>query len=312
MLPKNAQDALDGWINAAGPIVQKLSVQSETSWPEVRSLYMQGLEKIFPAIDGVSYKTTLLGGVSAMISEPQEYTGSRVVLYIHGGGYVHGGVEAYRGLTGRLARELNARVYTPDYRQAPEHPFPTPIDDVFAAYCSILNSGTHPRDLVLAGDSAGGAMVVTMMRKARDGGFSLPAAGVSISPWANLTHSGSSATTRDGLDPICSVEFLNKLGKCFLAGELPTHPDASPVFADVHGLAPILIQIGENEVMLSDAIRLASNIGEARGRITLEVWPGMFHVWHLFAGILPDADRAIRNAVRFLEDAFTEDRAPNL
>ncbi|WJY13543.1 alpha/beta hydrolase [Pectobacteriaceae bacterium CE90] len=311
MLSKNAQNALDGWITAAGPVVQKLYGQSEASWPEVRTHYMQSLEKIFPAIEGVSYKTTTLGDAPAMISEMEEHVGSRVVLYIHGGGYVHGGVEAYRGITGRLAKALKARVYTPDYRQAPDFPFPTPINDVFSAYRAILDRGIHPRDLALVGDSAGGAMVVTMMRKARDAGIPLPAAGVAISPWANLTHSGLSATTREGIDPICSVDFLNILGRCFLAGELPTHPDASPVYADVQGLAPILIQIGENEVMLSDAIRLASNLGEARVRTTLEVWPGMFHVWHLLAGILPEADQALRNAVRFLEDVLTEDKKLN-
>ncbi|WJV55404.1 alpha/beta hydrolase [Prodigiosinella aquatilis] len=311
MLSKNAQNALDGWITAAGPVVQKLYGQSEASWPEVRAHYMQSLEKIFPAIEGISYKTTTLGDAPAMISEMEEHVGSRVVLYIHGGGYVHGGVEAYRGITGRLAKALKARVYTPDYRQAPDFPFPTPINDVFSAYRAILDRGIHPRDLALVGDSAGGAMVVTMMRKARDAGIPLPAAGVAISPWANLTHSGLSATTREGIDPICSVDFLNILGRCFLAGELPTHPDASPVYADVQGLAPILIQIGENEVMLSDAIRLASNLGEARVRTTLEVWPGMFHVWHLLAGILPEADQALRNAVRFLEDVLTEDKKLN-
>jgi len=307
MLPKNAQNALNGWITAAGPVVQKLYGQSEASWQEVRALYMQRLEALFPAIEGVSYKTITLGDLSTMVSEPQEQVGRRAVLYIHGGGYVHGGVEAYCGLTGRLANALKTKVYTPDYRQAPEFPFPTPINDVFSAYRAILDSGIHPQDVVLVGDSAGGAMVVTLMRKARDAGIPLPAAGAALSPWANLTHSGWSATTREGIDPLCTVGFLNILARNFLAGELPTHPDASPVFADVHGLAPILIQIGENEVMLSDAIRLASNLGEARVRTTLEVWPGMFHVWHLLAGILPEADQALRNAVRFLEDALTSD-----
>ena len=106
------------------------------------------------------------------------------------------------------------------------------------------------------------------------------------------------------IDPLCRVAFLNILARTFLAGELPTHPDASPVFADVHDLAPILIQNGENEVMLSDAIRLAANLGEARVRTSLEVWPGMFHVWHLLAGTLPEADQALRNAVHFLDDAL--------
>lgn len=306
MLPINAQNALNGWINAATPVVQKLYGQSETSWPEIRHQYMQGLAAIFPAIEDISYTNSTLGGVPTMISQPHDPSGSRVVLYIHGGGYVHGGVEAYRGLTGRLAKALKAKVYTPDYRQAPDFPFPTPIDDVFSAYRAILANGTHPNDVVFVGDSAGGAMVITIMRKARDAGIALPAAGVAISPWANLTHSGSSATTREGIDPICSVAFLNILARNFLADELPTHPDASPVYADVHGLTPIMIQIGENEVMLSDAIRLAANLGEARVRTTLEVWPRMFHVWHLLAGILPEADQALRNAVRFLEDALSQ------
>ena len=305
MINKDAQTALDAWVSAAGPVGQKLYGQSKDDWPDVRRQYMSSLENIFPAIDDVSYTDVVIDEISAMLTAPTDRTTDRVALYIHGGGYVHGGVEAYRGLTGRLAKALGAKVYTPRYRQAPEFPFPSAIDDVFATYRALLDSGVDPRKFVIVGDSAGGAMVVTMMRKARDTGIALPAAGVAISPWANLTHSGLSATVRDGIDPLCSVDFLNKLARTFLAGELPTHPDASPVFADVNDLAPILIQIGENEVMLSDAIRLASNLGEARVRTSLEVWPEMFHVWHLFAGILPQADQAIDNATRFLEDAIT-------
>ncbi|KAB2681015.1 MULTISPECIES: alpha/beta hydrolase [Brucella/Ochrobactrum group] len=304
-LPENAQAALNGWIEAAGPVVEKIYGTSEASWAQVRTDYMSGLGHLFPAMKDVSYGTATLDSVPTMTAVPEGPEPQRVLLYIHGGGYVHGGVEGYRGLTGRLAKALNAKIYAPDYRQAPEFPFPTPIDDVFAAYRALLSSGVDPKNLVLAGDSAGGAMVVTMMRKARDAGIALPVAGAAFSPWANLTHSGLSATVRDGIDPLCSVEFLNKLARMFLAGELPTHPDASPVFADLHDLAPVLIQIGENEVMLSDAIRLASNLGEARVRVSLEVWPGMFHVWHLLAGVLPEADQAILNAVRFLDDALT-------
>lgn len=308
MLSQEAQNALAGWLEAAGPVIQKVFAASEDGWPQVRKKYMQGMEAIFPPIKGVTYRYLPAGNTPAMISETRDCIEGRVVLYIHGGGYVHGGVEAYKGLTGRIARDLHARVYTPDYRQAPEFPFPLPIDDVFSSYRALLDSGIDPEKLVLAGDSAGGALVVTVMRKARDAGIALPAAAVAISPWADLTHSGFSATTREGIDPLCSVAFLNKLAKTFLAGERPAHPDASPVYADVHGLAPTLIQIGENEVMLSGAIKLAENLGEARVRTTLEVWPGMFHVWHLLAGTLPEADQALRNAVRFLEDALTKDR----
>lgn len=304
MLPLQAQQALAAWRQAAAPIVDKLEGRSEADWPTLRRAYMDGLARLFPAPEGVGFGTQTLGGVPALRVAPEQAIEGRVLFYLHGGGYVHGGVDAYRGLAGRYALALRAEVLIPDYRQAPEHPFPTPIEDAFAAYRAVLDSGVDPRSLVLSGDSAGGALVVTLMRKARDAGLPLPAAGVAISPWANLTHSGASASVRDGLDPLCSTAFLGTLARTFLAGELPTHPDASPVFAPVHGLPPVLIQIGENEVMLSDAIRLAAHLGESRVRTSLEVWPGMFHVWHLFAGLLPDADRALRNAVRFLEDAL--------
>lgn len=304
MLPINAQTALDGWISAATPVVQKMYGQTDSSWAEVRAGYVDGLDRLFPAPEGVSFTQVDLGGVCTMVITPENVIEGRTLFYIHGGGYVHGGVNAYRGLGGNYAKRLRARVYIPDYRQSPEYPFPVPIDDTFTAYRHLLETGIDPRSLAISGDSAGGAMVVTIMRKARDANISLPTAAVAISPWADLTHAGESASVRDGLDPLCSVEFLNRLARTFLDGELPTHPDASPIFADVRGLAPTLIQIGENEIMLSGATRLACQLGDNRVRTSLEIWPGMFHVWHLFAGLLPEADQALRNAVRFLEDAL--------
>lgn len=306
MLPPDAKHALDGWLAAAGPVGEKLLGQSSASWSDTRDAYMHKLDQLFlPAPEGVSFDHTELNGVSTMLITPSKVVDDRVLLYVHGGGYVHGGTLAYRGLMGRLATMLQARVYAPNYRQAPEHHFPTPINDTFAAYQGLLERGHDPRSLGLCGDSAGGAMVITIMRKARDNNLPLPAAVVAFSPWANLTHSGASARERDGLDPICSTAFLTKLASTFLAGALPTDPDASPVFADVRELAPTLIQIGEKEVMLSDAIRLASHLAENRVRTSLEVWPGMFHVWHLFAGLLTQADEALKNAVSFLDNAFT-------
>jgi epsilon-lactone hydrolase len=308
MLPVSAQKALEGWKEAAMPVLLKMQGASDQSWPEARDSYVAGLDRLFPAPAGVTFTQTDLGGIATMVVTPDNVIEGRTLFYIHGGGYVHGGIKAYRGLAGNYARQLRARVYVPDYRQAPEYPFPTPIEDTFTAWCALLASGVDAKSLVISGDSAGGAMLVTIMRKARDAQLPLPAAAVAFSPWADLTHSGASARVRNGLDPLCSTEFLNQLAGVFLAGELPTHPDASPIFADVRDLAPTLIQIGENEVMLSGAIRLAAHLGENRVRSSLEVWPGMFHVWHLFAGMLPEADQALRNAVRFLDDALTPSR----
>ena len=145
-------------------------------------------------------------------------------------------------------------------------------------------------------------MVVSVMVKARNAGLPLPAGGAAFSPWANLEHTGASATNRDGIDPLCTREMLMQMASLFLNGALPTDPDASPVFADVRGLPPILDQIGENEVMLSEALRLATHLGENRVRVSLEVWP-MFHVWHKYAATL--GMQALRNAAEFLERALT-------
>jgi len=308
MMSPEDQKRLAGWQNAAAPLGAILLGQSTQSWEEGRAQYMSELDRLFPAPEGVSFETVEMDGVSAMLVTPDDVIDGKVLFYIHGGGYVHGGTLAYRGLAGRYAKALKARVYVPDYRQAPEHPYPTPLDDTYRALKSLYDAGVASTKLTISGDSAGGAMVVTMMRKVRDAGLPLPAAGVAISPWADLTHSSKSQYERDGIDPVCSREFLMLLAKEFLGNTLPSDPDASPVFADVRGLPPTLIQIGENEVMLSDAMRLATHLGENRVRTSLEIWPGMFHVWHLFGG-MPEADDALRNAVFFLEDAMTKAQA---
>ncbi|MBU6955379.1 alpha/beta hydrolase [Hahella sp. HN01] len=306
MLNDKAQAALKGWINAAGPIGDKLLGVSEASWAEVRSHYMNALNELFPVTEKVDIEPVNMGGVAGIVVTPEKVLDNRTLLYIHGGGYVHGGIKGYEGLAARYATWLGARVYVPDYRQAPEHVFPTPVNDVFTAYRYLLESGVAPQSLALSGDSAGGAMVITTMIKARNAGLPQPVAGAALSPWANLTHSGASAQDRDGLDPLVTVAMLKRLARTFLGDALATDPDASPVFADVRGIAPTLIQIGENEVMLSDAIRLASHLGENRVRVNLEVWPGMFHVWHLFSGFMPEAAQALMNAVNFLDHELTQ------
>lgn len=308
-LSTHVKHTLAAWATSAGVLGQVLQGQGEATWDEARTSYLDALAGFFPAPPGVSFEAVDMGGVAATLVTPQDVEGDRVMLYLHGGGYASGGPRAYHALAGQYATLLRARVYIPDYRLAPQHPFPVPIDDSFAAYRSLLDAGHDPRSIVISGDSAGGAMVITIMRKARLAGLPLPVAGVAISPWANLTHSGASAKDRDGLDPLCSVHFLNLLARNFLGDTLATDPDASPVFADVRGLAPVLVQVGENEVMLSDAIRLASNLAESRVRVSLEVWPGMFHVWHMFAGQMREADQAIRNAVTFLDDALVQVKA---
>ncbi len=300
------QTRLDAWVASAadfGPFL--LGQKTSTTLHQQRQAYEQVLAT-HPIPPGVTCNDVDMGGVPSMVVVPDEITEDRVLLYIHGGGYVGGSARGYLGVAGHFANLLGAKVYLPDYRLAPEHPFPAPIDDTLQAYRWLLDQGNDPKSIVFSGDSAGGAMVVSVMVKARNAGLPLPAGGAALSPWANLEHTGASIDNRDGLDPQASRLGLTLLAKTFLNGALPTDPDASPVFADVRELPPILVQIGENEVMLSDAMRLATHLGENRVRVSLEVWPGMFHVWHMFAAILPEGMQALKNAAVFLDRAIRD------
>lgn len=303
-LTSETLNLLAAWRNAAVGVVEAVQGDGTADWQAARDGYVDQLAALLPAPEGVSFENVEMDGVPALLVTPDQVEDDRVLFYMHGGGYVHGAPRAYRGMAGHYALKLRARVYIPDYRQAPEYPFPTPIMDTFRAYCALFAMGHDASRIAISGDSAGGALVMTIMRKARDAGVPLPVAGVAISPWADLAHAGPSARSRDGLDPLCSVVFLDRLAGIFLAGELPTHPDASPVHADLRGLPPVLIQMGENEVMLSGGIALAERLANQRVRTTLEVWPEMFHVWHSFAGHMAEADEALDNAVSFLEREF--------
>lgn len=300
------QKRLNAWKEASssfGPLLMGKS----GDWKSVRENYV-GVLAQHPTPYGVSITQFSMGTIPATIVTPDNVEAGRVLLYIHGGGYIAGSPAAYHGLAGHYAKLLKAVVYMPDYRLAPEHPFPAAIEDTLESYQWLLDQGHSPESIVFSGDSAGGAMVVSAMVAARNAGLPLPAAGVAISPWANLEHSGSSMKTREGIDPTVSLAGLDLMAMAFLNGALRNNPDASPVFADVRGLPPIMVQIGESEVMLSDAMRLATHLAENRVRVSLEVWPGMFHVWHMFAAILPEGMQALESAAGFLDDALNTGR----
>lgn len=297
-LTADGQALMERWRNTGADIGRAIS--GEITWDEARRSFGDQVKVLLSPPEDVKMTMIGLGGVPTLMVEPEEIIDERALFYIHGGGYVHGAIDANLRLAANYAKKLKARVYMPDYRQAPEYQFPQPILDTFKAYKTLLAMGQDPKQLVISGDSAGGAMIITIMRWARDAGAPMPVAGVAISPWADLTHSGPSVTSRADTDPLCGLEFLEILAKKFLGDALPTDPDASPIFADMQGLSPVLIQMGENEVMLSGGITLAERLAEQRVRVTLEVWPEMFHVWHQLAGNLDDADEALENAAAFL------------
>ena len=286
------QQRIDAWNEASlafGPLLRG----EAGDWVQARRQYAGALA-MHPTPEGVSIEDIDMGGVAATVVSPDVIEGDRVLLYIHGGGYVAGSPAGYHGLAGHYAKLLKARVYMPDYRLAPEHPFPAAIEDSLAAYAWLLDQGHSPRSIVFSGDSAGGAMVVSAMAAAHNvRACHCLAAGGAFALGEPRAFRLRRWLTRDGIDPTVNLVGLNLMARAFLNGTLKSDADASPVFADVRGLPPILIHIGEREVMLSDAIRLAGHLAENRVRVTLEVWPDMFHVWHLFAAVLPEGMQAL-------------------
>jgi acetyl esterase/lipase len=205
-------------------------------------------------------------------------------LYLHGGWYVFGSAATYRELIGRLSLATGMWVLAPDYRLAPEHPFPAAVDDAVAAYRWLLGIGIEPGRIVIAGDSAGGGLAMATLVALSDAGDQLPAAAVLLSPAIDLTCSGDSYTSRATSDPLFTREQVVTLVAHYLAGADPTSPLASPIYADLAGLPPLLVHVGSDEVLLDDSTRLAERARAAGVEVDLKVWDGMWHGFQRFAG----------------------------
>ncbi|CAG7658414.1 alpha/beta hydrolase [Actinacidiphila bryophytorum] len=269
--------------------------------PEAERLaFAQALTR--PAPEGVATRRTVLGGRPALELRPSGAGRRGLLLYLHGGGYVVGSPDTHAGLVGELARRAGTPAVSLDYRLAPEHPFPAPVDDGLAAYRELLAGGMDPGELVVAGDSAGGGAVVALLLAAREAGLPQPAAAAVLSPWVDLTLSGASMRTKEDADPIFTAQDLRAYADHYLGDRDRAHPWASPVFADLTGLPPLLVQVGSNEVLLDDAVRLAGRAGADEVDVTLEVWPGVPHVFQHHYGRLDDADAALDRVAAFLTE----------
>jgi epsilon-lactone hydrolase len=242
------------------------------------------------------------GGVSGEWVRNTRNPVQRTVLYLHGGGYQVGSPAIYREFAAHLARAWQAQVALTDYRLAPEHPFPAATDDVHTAYRSLLEQGVAAGSMVVAGDSAGGGLTLACALQARDAGLPLPAALVLFSPWVDLTISGRSAQQR-ARDDLLVTANLRVAAADYLAGASARTALASPLFADLRGLPPNLIQATDNEILCDDARRLADALRAAGTPAELRLWPGLWHVWQIFAGKVPEADSALREALAFIERA---------
>jgi acetyl esterase/lipase len=261
-----------------------------------------GMEKTsLPPGEDVTATPIDAGGVPAEWVETPGADAGKVVLYLHGGGFVMGSPVTHRKLAGDVSRASGARVLLLDYRLAPEHPTPAATDDGVQAYRWLLEQGIAPGSIAVAGDSAGGGLTVAVLLALRDAGDPMPAAAVCISPWVDMTGEAASITTRAERDPMVSHGDLGRFTDWYLAGA--DARASSPVHADLQGLPPLLIHVGDEEILLDDSVLLAERATAAGVDAKLEVWPEMFHVWHVFAGRVPESTAAVEQVGAFIRAA---------
>jgi acetyl esterase/lipase len=242
---------------------------------------------------GCRHEPHKVGGVRGERVVPLTSRPGRTLLYLHGGGYTVGSPRSHRPMVARIAEAAQATAIVPDYRLGPEHRFPAAVEDAVAAYRALIEGGTRPERLIVAGDSAGGGLALALALALKQEELPQPAGWFVISPWADLTQSGASYRTKAGADPMISKAGLDQSAAAYLGGLDPREPLASPVFGDFEGVAPVLIQTGSEEALLSDSIMMADVLGQARVEVRLEIWPEMIHVFQAWGAVLHAARRAI-------------------
>lgn len=293
-------EALDGVIRRVLSVYR--SWGRHTTVAQMRADWdaLFGAQAVDAAVLPVAIGDLAAEWIAAPGADPQ-----RVVLYFHGGGFQVGSVHSHRELMAGISEATGCRVLGLDYRLAPEHRHPAALDDACAAYDWLMAQGMQPADIVFAGDSAGGTLVLTALIKLRDAGRALPAGAVLMSAWTDMTASGESYTTRAQSDPIHQRPMILAMARNALGAQGDArHPWVSPLFAELHGLPPLLIQVGDHETVLSDSVDFAAKAKTAGVQVRLEVWDRMIHVFQQFPDELPEAREARRAIGAFVRSIF--------
>jgi monoterpene epsilon-lactone hydrolase len=279
--------------------LSKLPPSASMTIEERRAQYERA-ERVFPTPPDVSIERLTAPVRPAEWLQPPASRADAAVLYLHGGGYVIGSPRSHRHLAAAIASSAGAPALLLDYRLAPEYPFPAALEDAVAAYRWVLKRGVAPARVVIAGDSAGGGLTVATLLTLRERGVPLPAGGVCISPWVDLTCSGTTYATKADVDPIVTREGVAMMAQHYAAGADPKAPLLSPLYADLRSLPPLLVQVGSDEVLLDDALGLGERARAAGVDVTVEEWPAMIHVWHWFLPMLEEAERAVAGIGTFI------------
>jgi epsilon-lactone hydrolase len=256
---------------------------------------------VWPVAEDIALSPVDAGGVPAEWSLAPGSDASRVLMFFHGGGYCSGSILSHRRMVTEAGRAAGMRTLAIGYRLAPEHPFPSALEDARAAWRFMITQGVGAAHVAVAGDSAGGGLSVALINTLRSAGEPFPACAWLVSPWTDLTMSGSTLASKGAVDPLIQKDYLNELADAYVPGGLDRKdPRVSPLYADLRGFPPTLIQVGSAETLLADATRLAAALGSADAPVTLEAWPHMIHAWPLWNAHLEPARRALASAGAFL------------
>jgi epsilon-lactone hydrolase len=254
--------------------------------------------------NGLSAHWLDAGGVAALRVASAQSRSDRHVLYLHGGAYSFGSPSYYRMFMYRIAMATSSQVLCVKYRLAPEHPFPAALEDSVNAYRWLLDGGAEPSRIAIIGDSAGGGLAFATLLKLRDDGCALPAAAVALSPWTDLAFTGASNRVNALADPLLDADQAPVFARWYLAGADPRNPYASPLYGDLTGFPPTLIQVGSDEILRDDAVRMGDRLRDAGCAVEVEIWPRMPHVWQVFAAVVPEARHAVERIGAFVQETL--------
>lgn len=267
-----------------------------------RYLLSDILPSFAPKVPGVSYESFDISGIPAEWIIPEGADNDHIIFYLHGGGYVIGSIRSHRKMVSRFASAARCRALMIEYRLAPEHAFPAALEDALTSYRWLLSQGYEPGKIAIAGDSAGGGLTAATLIALRDAGEPLPAAGMLLSPWTDLTGTSETLKTVGWRDPVLNPKLGVKWAMCYLGDADPMNPLISPIYADLTGLPPLLIQVGTSEMLLDDSRVFAERAQKHGVPVELDIWEGMFHVWHAGAPTVRESNEAIERFGNFYLD----------
>jgi epsilon-lactone hydrolase len=259
---------------------------------------------LIPLPDNTKFKRILAGNVYAEWITCGDVDTDKIFMFIHGGGYYRGSIAATRATVARISAEAKVRCLSIEYRLAPEHPFPAAVDDTYTAYNWLLKEGINPKNIIVSGQSAGGGLCLALLLKIKENNGFQPKGAVAISPWTDLSQSGKTMITNANIDPVISKQYLDRMANLYLSKTPNISPLASPLYGDLSGLPPLLVQVGSAETLLDDSKRFVERAKEAKVDVQIEVWQDMFHGWHGSAHILKEAEEAIKSIGLFCRNLF--------